>query len=49
MGPFEERRLFNAGKKEIKHAKEILNLLETVMEQKELAIVCCPGCQKLTA
>ena len=38
MGPFGEGELLTAEKKEVKHAKEILNLLEAFMEPKELPL-----------
>ena len=43
---WKERVLLTAGKKEIKHAKGILGLLEAVLGPKSVAIVHCPGHQK---
>ena len=43
---WKERGLLTSGRKEIKHAEEILALLEAVMMSEEVAIVYCPGHQK---
>lgn len=40
---WKERGLLTAGAKEIKHTEEILDLLEAIMEPKEVVIVHCPS------
>lgn len=44
---WKEGGLLNSGNREIKKAKEILEVLEVVLEFKEVAIVPCLGHQKL--
>lgn len=43
---WKERRLLTSGNKDIKHAKEMLQLLEAVNPPKQIAIMHCPGHQK---